>query len=51
MGVFHVFKMVQMVPDRAMHHIYLFLFQNAALKGNLLPKHISTKFPGGIPYD
>ena len=21
MGVFHVFKIVQMVPDRAMHHI------------------------------
>ena len=30
---------------------YLSLFQNVALKGNLFPKHVSTKFPRGIPYD
>ena len=28
-----------------------YLFQNVALKGNLLPKHVSTKFRRGIPYD
>ena len=28
---------------------YLSLFQNVALKGNLLPKHVSTKFPRDIP--
>ena len=27
------------------------LFQNVALKGNILPKHISTNFPTGIPND
>ena len=31
--------------------IYLFLLQNVALKGKLLPKLVSTKFPSGIPYD
>ena len=30
---------------------YLSLFQNVALKGNLLPKYISTEFPRGIPYN
>ena len=30
---------------------YLSLFQNVALKDNLLPKHVSTKFPWGIPYN
>ena len=28
---------------------YLFLSQNIALEGNLLPKHVSTKFPRDIP--
>ena len=31
--------------------IYLFLLQNVAWKGKLLPKLVSTKFPSGIPYD
>ena len=30
---------------------YLSLFQNIALNGSLLPKHASTKFPKGVPYD
>ena len=29
--------------------IYLFLFQNVALKSNLLPKHASMKFSRDIP--
>lgn len=31
--------------------IYLSLFQNTTLKGNLLPKHDNTKFPREIPFD
>ena len=30
---------------------YLSLFQNVALNSNLLPKHVSTEFPRGIPYN
>ena len=33
MGVFHVFKIVQMVPNRAKHHIY-----NCCNKQKLQPK-------------
>ena len=29
----------------------LSLFQNVALIGNLLTKHVSTKLPRGIPYN
>lgn len=30
---------------------YFFLFLNVTLKGNLLPKHVNTKFSSSIPYD
>ena len=36
MGVFHVFKIVQMLPNRAMHHIFRFSKQGAGF--------YSTKF-------
>ena len=36
MGVFHIFKIVQIVqevPNRAKHHIYLIIFSQLHMKG------------------
>ena len=35
MGIFHVFQIVQIVSNRAKHHIYLLAYTNISMRGKL----------------
>ena len=43
MGVFHVFKIVQMVPNRAKHYIYMNAIELISLKKHRLIPGVSEK--------